>query len=76
MVRKKLYILYSLATAGDDYEADVGQLIFEANQTSANITITIYNDNLPELDESVFIRLISAYLFQEGGSGGNGMKFC
>jgi len=65
-------LLYSLAAAGADYEADEGQIIFEPNQASATISIMIYNDNFPELDESVFIRLTSAYLFQEGGSGGNG----
>ena len=64
--------MYSLATAGADYGEDEGQIIFETNQTSANIAIMIYNDDIPELDESIFIRLTGAYLFQEGGSGGNG----
>ena len=50
----------------------VGEIIFEVNQTSANITLDIINDNLPELNESIYIRIIGANLLLEEGSGGNG----
>ena len=66
------YFCNSLATADSDYVSVEGEVIFEVNQTSANITLDINNDNLPELDESIFIRLSSANLLQEEGSGGNG----
>ena len=65
-------LVISLATAESDYTSVEGEVIFEVNQTSANITLDIINDNLPELDESVYIRLIGANLLQEEGSGGNG----
>jgi len=32
------------------------------------------DDNHPELDESIYIRLISATLLQEEGSGGEGQQ--
>ena len=66
------YLCYSLATAELDYISVEGEVIFEVNQTSANITLDINNDNLPELDESIYIRLTSANLLLEEGSGGNG----
>lgn len=47
-------------------------MIFEVNQTLANITLDIINDFVPELDESIYIRLTGAYLLQEEGSGGIG----
>lgn len=62
----------SLATVDLDYVSVEGEVIFEVNQTSANITLDINNDNLPELDESIFIRLSRANLLLEEGSGGNG----
>ena len=67
-----ILLLLSVATAGSDYVSAVGEVVFEANQTLANITINIINDTLPEVDESVYIRLTGAHLFQEEGSGGNG----
>ena len=50
----------------------VGEVIFEINQTSANITLNIVNDNLPELNESIYLRITGANLLLEEGSGGNG----
>ena len=66
------YFCISLATADLDYVSVEGEVIFEVNQTSANVTLDINDDNLPELDESIFIRLSSANLLLEEGSGGNG----
>ena len=51
-----------------------GEVVFEVNQTSANITLDITNDNFPELDESIYLRLTGANLIQEEGSGGNGQE--
>lgn len=50
----------------------MGEIVFEVNQTSANTTLDITDDILPEVDESIFIRLTGAHLLQEEGSGGNG----
>lgn len=67
-------LIASLATAGSDYRSVIGEITFEANQTSVNITLDIMDDTHPELDESIYIRLTSANLLQEEGSGGNGQE--
>ena len=40
------------ATAGEDYEAELGTLVLEPGQTSGTITIPIFDDALDEMDET------------------------
>lgn len=60
--------------AGLDYRSIIGEIIFDDNQTTANITLDIIDDTIPELDESIYIRLTSANLLQEEGSGASGQE--
>ncbi|HVQ06908.1 MAG TPA: Calx-beta domain-containing protein [Allosphingosinicella sp.] len=45
------------ATAGSDYTATSGTLSFADNQVSATVTVTINNEGVPELDETLFLNL-------------------
>ena len=40
------------ATAGDDYEGEIGTLDFAPAQTSGTITIPIFDDALDEMDRN------------------------
>ncbi|XP_059825311.1 adhesion G-protein coupled receptor V1 [Hypanus sabinus] len=57
---------YFIALAMDksDYLAVSGSIIFEANQTEANITLPILDDGEPERPESVFVQLQSVALLR------------
>jgi predicted extracellular nuclease/Ca2+-binding RTX toxin-like protein len=48
------------ATAGSDYGAASGTLIFTANQLQALVTVTISNDGAAEFDETLFFNLSNA----------------
>ena len=48
------------ATAGSDYVATSGTLSFADNQVSATVTVTINDDGIAELDETLFLNLSSA----------------
>ncbi|XP_038661208.1 adhesion G-protein coupled receptor V1 isoform X3 [Scyliorhinus canicula] len=51
-------------TEGSDYFAISGSVIFEANQTAANVTIPVLDDVEPERPESVFIQLHNVVLLK------------
>ncbi|XP_067838274.1 adhesion G-protein coupled receptor V1 [Heptranchias perlo] len=52
------------ATEESDYLAIFGSVIFEANQTEANVTIPILDDVEPERPESVFVRMHNVMLLK------------
>ncbi|KAM4746526.1 adhesion G-protein coupled receptor V1 isoform 2-T2 [Anableps anableps] len=52
------------ATEGQDFVSLLDSVVFLANQTEANITLRILDDNNPERDEIVFVRLISLDLIK------------
>ncbi|XP_067885769.1 adhesion G-protein coupled receptor V1 [Heterodontus francisci] len=52
------------ATEESDYLAISGSIIFEANQTEANVTIPILDDVDPEQPESVFVQLHNVVLLK------------
>ncbi len=47
------------ATAGSDYTATSGTLSFADNQVSATVTVTLTDEGIPELDETLFLNLSS-----------------
>jgi hypothetical protein len=67
---------YSSATAGSDYETQLGQLTIPAGQTSATINVSVYGDRLGEgtewLNESFLVNLtdpINAFIADGTGVG-------
>jgi predicted extracellular nuclease len=48
------------ATAGSDYDATSGTLSFADNQVSATVTVTINDEAIAELDETVLLNLSNA----------------
>ena len=50
------------AEEGKDFEAKQGTVTFMEGQESANITIQLLNDAIPETEESVFVYIISAMI--------------
>lgn len=52
------------ATEGKDFVSLLDSVMFLANQTEANITLTVLDDDDPERDETVFVKLISLDLIK------------
>ncbi|XP_074526084.1 adhesion G-protein coupled receptor V1 [Halichoeres trimaculatus] len=52
------------ATEGRDFVPLLDSVVFLANQTEANITLQVLDDEDPERDESVFVKLISVQLIR------------
>lgn len=52
------------ATEGRDFIPLLDSVVFLANQSEANITLRVLDDEDPERDESVFVKLISAHLIR------------
>lgn len=52
------------ATEGKDFVPLMDSVVFVANQTEANITLRVLDDEDPERDESVFVKLISVHLIK------------
>ncbi|KAM6930325.1 adhesion G-protein coupled receptor V1 [Xenentodon cancila] len=52
------------ATEGRDFVSLLDSVVFLANQSKANFTLRVLDDNDPERDESVFVKLISVHLVQ------------
>lgn len=50
------------ATEGRDFVPLLGSVVFSANQSEANIALQVLDDEDPERDESVFVKLISVEL--------------
>lgn len=50
------------ASAGSDFIALMGSVTFVANQSEANITLRVLDDQDPERAESIFVELISVHL--------------
>lgn len=50
------------ATEGRDFVPLRGSVVFLANQSEANITLQVLDDEDPERDESVLVKLISVEL--------------
>lgn len=48
------------ATAGEDFAAATGSVVFAPGQTSATIPVTVYGDTDYEPDETVYVELTSA----------------
>ncbi len=48
------------ATAGEDFAAATGSVVFAPGQTSATIPVTVYGDTDYEPDEAVYVELTSA----------------
>ena len=48
--------------AGDDYIAVSGSLIFEEGELTKSFTLSISSDSVPELDEYIFIAIVSVEL--------------
>lgn len=51
------------ATEGNDFVPLLGSVVFSANQSEANVTLQVLDDEDPERDESVFVKLIRVELF-------------
>jgi hypothetical protein len=45
------------ATAGSDYQAKTGTLVFSPGETSKTISVLVYGDRLPEPSENFFVNL-------------------
>ncbi|XP_037536594.1 adhesion G-protein coupled receptor V1 [Nematolebias whitei] len=52
------------ATEGKDFVPLMDSVVFVANQTEANITLRVLDDEDPERDESIFVKLISVHLIK------------
>lgn len=52
------------ATEGQDFVPLRDSVVFLANQSEANITLQILDDEDPERDESVFVKLINVQLIR------------
>ncbi|XP_017272706.1 adhesion G-protein coupled receptor V1 [Kryptolebias marmoratus] len=52
------------ATEGKDFVSLLSSVVFVANQTESNITLRVLDDEDPERDESVFVKLISVHLIK------------
>ncbi len=52
------------ATEGQDFVPLLDSVVFLANQSEANITLRVLDDEDPERDESVFVKLISVQLIE------------
>lgn len=52
------------ATEGWDFVPLLDSVVFLANQSEANITLQVLDDEDPERDESVFVKLISVELIK------------
>lgn len=52
------------ATEGKDFVPLLDSVVFLANQSQANVTLQVLDDNDPERDESIFVRLIDVRLIQ------------
>ncbi|XP_041793349.1 adhesion G-protein coupled receptor V1 isoform X2 [Chelmon rostratus] len=52
------------ATEGRDFVPLLDSVVFLANQSEANITLQVLDDEDPERDESVFVKLISVQLIE------------
>lgn len=52
------------ATEGRDFVPLLDSVVFLPNQTEANITLQVLDDEDPERDESVFVKLISVQLIK------------
>ncbi|KAM6965415.1 adhesion G-protein coupled receptor V1 [Aplochiton taeniatus] len=52
------------ATEGKDFVPLLETVVFAANQSEANVTLRVLDDEDPERDESVFVELISVHLIQ------------
>ncbi|XP_076586595.1 adhesion G-protein coupled receptor V1 isoform X2 [Chaetodon auriga] len=52
------------ATEGRDFVPLLDSVVFLANQSEANITLRVLDDEDPERDESVFVKLISVQLIK------------
>lgn len=52
------------ATEGRDFVPLLDSVVFLANQSEANITLQVLDDEDPERDESVFVKLISVQLIK------------
>ncbi|XP_070820196.1 adhesion G-protein coupled receptor V1 isoform X2 [Chaetodon trifascialis] len=52
------------ATEGRDFVPLLDSVVFLANQSEANITLRVLDDEDPERDESVFVKLISVQLIE------------
>jgi hypothetical protein len=47
------------ATEGLDYAAASGQLVFASGQIDATISVAVYGDTLPELQETLYVTLVN-----------------
>lgn len=52
------------ATEGRDFVPLQDSVVFSANQSEANITLRVLDDEDPERDEAVFVKLISVQLLK------------
>lgn len=50
------------ASEGQDFVPLMDSVVFLANQSEANVTLRVLDDEDPERDESVFVMLISVQL--------------
>ena len=60
---------YSIALPDQDFSTIRDSVLFRDNVTHINITISIFNDEIPEADEIFFIQLQSAELESSGVQG-------
>ncbi|KAM9822621.1 adhesion G-protein coupled receptor V1 isoform 2-T2 [Syngnathus typhle] len=54
------------ATEGRDFVPLVDSVVFLANQSEANVTVRVLDDEDPERDESIFVQLMDVRLVQGG----------
>lgn len=52
------------ATEGQDFVPLFDSVVFLTNQTEANITLHILDDDIAERNESIFLKLISVHLLK------------
>ena len=64
-----LIVNFSHATEGIDYSKTSGMLNFATGETQKSFEVTINDDGIPELDESIFVNLTSAVLISGSSTG-------
>ncbi|HYI49312.1 MAG TPA: Calx-beta domain-containing protein [Allosphingosinicella sp.] len=66
------YTSNGTALAGIDYVATNGALLFQDNQVSATVTVTLIRENISEFDETLFLNLYPMVFPGEPGSVADG----
>ncbi|KAL2079822.1 hypothetical protein ACEWY4_025566 [Coilia grayii] len=52
------------ASEGSDFMAIRSSVTFQANQSEANVTLQVFDDDIPERGESIFLELVNVFLIE------------